>query len=147
MRFSRLVLMTGALCGAGVMAQDRKPDGAAADTGTVIRVETRLVLVDVVATDRKGNYVRDLTAGDFRVWEDDKEQTIKSFSFEAADASAVNTRTRYMVLFFDDVNMSPADQVTARKAAAQFQLPRSPGQKENAFLDSADRVVELTDWG
>ena len=120
MRFSRLVLMTGALCGAGVMAQDRKPDGAAADTGTVIRVETRLVLVDVVATDRKGNYVRDLTAGDFRVWEDDKEQAIKSFSLETPDPAHGITPTRYVVLFLDELSFTPNDQIIARKAAAQF---------------------------
>ena len=120
MRLSRLMLLIGALCGAGVMAQDRKPDGAAADTGTVIRVETRLVLVDVVATDRKGNYVRDLTAGDFRVWEDDKEQAIKSFSLETPDPAHGITPTRYVVLFLDELSFTPNDQIIARKAAAQF---------------------------
>ena len=54
---------------------------------TVIRTETRVVLVDAVVTDKKGNYVRDLTAKDFRVWEDNKEQPVTSFSFEADAAS------------------------------------------------------------
>ena len=39
---------------------------APADSGAVIRTETKLVLVDSVVTDKKGNYVHDLEAKDFR---------------------------------------------------------------------------------
>ena len=38
---------------------------AAQETGVVIKRETKLVLVDAVVTDKKGKYVRDLTANDF----------------------------------------------------------------------------------
>ena len=38
----------------------------------VIKSETRVVLVDAVVTGKKGEYIRDLTAKDFRVWEDNK---------------------------------------------------------------------------
>src|SRR5215470_12577330 len=86
----------------------------------VIRVETRLVLVDSVVTDKKGNYVRDLTSKEFRVWEDNKEQAITSFSFEEDSASPVKNQKRYMVLFFDNSTMDVGDQVRARQAAAQF---------------------------
>ncbi|HXN45062.1 MAG TPA: VWA domain-containing protein [Bryobacteraceae bacterium] len=108
------------LIGAGVMAQGQPASPAApANSDTVIRVETRMVLVDVVAADKKGNYVRDLTASDFRVWEDDKEQEIKSFSLEGSGASGANS-LRYLVLFFDNSTMTLADQVNARRAAGQF---------------------------
>ena len=60
-------------------AQQDKPE----QSGAVIRTETRVVLVDAVVTDKKGTYVRDLGMKDFKVWEDNKEQQIKSFSFEA----------------------------------------------------------------
>src|ERR1039457_6503071 len=43
----------------------------------VIKAESRLVLVDTIVTDKHGNYVRDLTQKDFKVFEDDKEQTVK----------------------------------------------------------------------
>jgi hypothetical protein len=49
-------------------------------TNTVIRAESRLVLVDLVVTDKKGHYVTDLKQGDFKVYEDNQEQTIPSFS-------------------------------------------------------------------
>jgi VWFA-related protein len=88
--------------------------------GPVIRTETRLVLVDTVVTDKKGDYVRDLEAKDFRVWEDNKEQTVTSFSFEADPKAPSNSGKHYLVLFFDNSTMDFADQARARQAAAKF---------------------------
>ena len=51
-----------------------------------IRSETKIVLVDAVVTAREG-YVHDLTAKDFQVFEDDKKQTITSFSAEINPAA------------------------------------------------------------
>jgi VWFA-related protein len=99
-------------------AQQTKPE--AADPNSVIRVETNVVLVDAVVTDKKGNYVRDLKQKDFKVWEDNKEQAIKSFSFEADPASPLNNQPRYVVLFFDNSTMNFGDQAQARKAATSF---------------------------
>src|ERR1017187_6664384 len=86
----------------------------------VIKAESRLVLVDTIVTDKHGNYVRDLTQKDFKVFEDDKEQTVKSFSYEADPNSPTNGQKHYMVLFFDNSSMEFTDQVQARKAAASF---------------------------
>jgi VWFA-related protein len=99
----------------------QQPNAAApAQSGAVIRAETRLVLVDTVVTDKKGNYVRDLTQKDFRVWEDNKEQEIKTFSFEADPASPMKDQPHYLILFFDNSTMGYNDQAYARKAALQF---------------------------
>ncbi|MBZ5525743.1 MAG: VWA domain-containing protein [Acidobacteriia bacterium] len=57
-----------------------------AQPSTVIRANTRLVLVDVVATDHKGVPVTGLTAQDFTVLEDGKPQTVSSFSFQKPNA-------------------------------------------------------------
>jgi VWFA-related protein len=89
-------------------------------TGPVIKAEARLVLVDAVVSDKKGKYVHDLTAKDFRVWEDNKEQAITSFSFEADAAANSAKRTRYLVLFFDNSTISLSNQVYARRAAVKF---------------------------
>jgi VWFA-related protein len=93
---------------------------AAVAQDNVIRTESRVVLVDAVVTDKKGNYVRDLKQKDFRVWEDNKEQTITSFTFEADAASPANDRKHYLVLFFDNSTSSPQDQFRAREAAVKF---------------------------
>src|SRR5580698_6130474 len=91
-----------------------------ADPNNVLKVETNVVLVDAVVTDKKGNYVRDLKQKDFKIWEDNKEQAIKSFSFEADPASPLNNQPRYLVMFFDNSTMNFNDQAVARKAAGDF---------------------------
>jgi VWFA-related protein len=90
------------------------------DSGAVIRTETRVVLVDTIVTDRKGSYVRNLTAKDFKVWEDNKEMAIKSFSFSSDPAAPSNLQRRYIVLFFDNSTMDFGLQAQARQAAAKF---------------------------
>jgi VWFA-related protein len=94
--------------------QAQQPDAA------TLKAEVRLVLVDTVVTDKHGNYIRDLTEKDFKVWEDNKEQTIKSFSYESGSTPSANPERRYLVLFFDDTSMEFGDQAKAREAAAKF---------------------------
>jgi VWFA-related protein len=111
------------ICGLALFApvvQAQQPVTEASAGDTTIRKETRLVLVDTVVTDKKGAYIRDLTVKDFKVWEDNKEQPIKSFSFEEEAASPDKAQNRYLVLFFDNSTMDMSDQVRARQAAAQF---------------------------
>ncbi len=103
-----------------VFAQDQTPASPAATSAPTFHAETKLVLVDTVVTDKKGAYIHDLTAKDFRVYEDGKEQTIKSFSYEADPATPENSRPHYMVLFFDNSSTELADQMYARQAAAKF---------------------------
>jgi VWFA-related protein len=89
----------------------------------VLKSETRVVLVDAVVTDKKGEYVHGLTAKDFRVWEDNKEQTIQSFSLESAAGTqsvAGAPRSSYMVLVLDYSGMDAGDQIHARQEAARF---------------------------
>ena len=108
---SSMLFLAGALCLAGGSALVPQANAQApAESAPVIRTETRLVLVDTVVTDKKGTCIRDLTANDFRVWEDGQEQTIKSFSFEAELGSQPNAPPRYLILFFDNSTMNPGDQ-------------------------------------
>jgi VWFA-related protein len=124
------------------------PPPAAQQQGMApIRVNSELVLVNVVARDKKGNLVRDLKREDFSLFEDNKEQRISTFDFEnvdqlqtagAADATVSATaaqgsllRTtdqgtlkardrRLMVLFFDFSAMEPEEIDRAVDAAKKF---------------------------
>ena len=116
MNFQRMIGFAALLVLAAVDPVARAQ--APADSG-VIRTETKLVLVDSVVTDKKGNYLRDLTAKDFKVFEDGKEQAIKSFSSESDPASGANQK-HYLVLLFDNSTMGFGDQARARTAAAKF---------------------------
>ncbi len=114
--FGIVFCIAAAVCFKTVGAQQQQP----ADSGAVIRTETKLVLVDAVVTDKKGAYVRGLAQKDFKVWEDNKEQQIKTFSFEADPSSPTAAQPRYLVLFFDDTTIGYGDQARARQAATQF---------------------------
>ncbi len=107
------------------------------DNLTTFHAESRLVLVDSVVTDKKGDYVRDLAQKDFKVWEDGKEQTITSFSYEENTGNTPAAKPRYMVLFFDDSTMEFGDQAKARDAAAKF-IDANAGP---------DRLIAVAEFG
>src|SRR5215813_10572656 len=58
-----------------------------------IRATTELVLVNVVARDKKGNLIRDLKQQDFTVLEDGQKQQVASFDFENIDELALAQQT------------------------------------------------------
>src|SRR6202140_2794824 len=89
-------------------------------SGPTIKAESRLVLVDAVVTDKKGNYVHDLTQNDFKVYEDNKEQPVSSFSTGANASGPQNSQKHYLVLFFDNSSMAVPAQISARPAATKF---------------------------
>src|SRR5580698_1612481 len=100
---------------------DTAPAATAAPQGTVIKSESKLVIVDAVVTDKKGAYVHDLKQGDFKVYEDNKEQQVSAFSSGMDAAIQANKSIkRYLVLFFDNSSMAMPDQIQARAAAAKF---------------------------
>ena len=77
--------------------------------------------MDTVVTDKKGNYVHDLTQSDFKVYEDNKEQPIASFSNGANSADPQESvRNTIWFCFFDNSSMALPDQISARAAATKF---------------------------
>ena len=111
-----------------------------------IRVSTELVLVNVVARDKKGNPVHDLKQSDFTLYEDGKKQQILSFDFEDVDQLAATAEPtvsgaaqgtllhstkkapptleakdrRLIVLFFDFSAMEPEEIDRSVDAARKF---------------------------
>ena len=128
MKYRGVFLLAAAFgFGSAISAQDTPPPPAQpaapqAQPSSIplIKTETRLVLVDTVVTDKKGQYVPNLESKDFKVWEDNKEQPIKTFTFSADPDSPTSQQKRYLVLFFDNSTMSFGEQAQARKAAGQF---------------------------
>src|ERR1700685_1678001 len=109
------------LCGSlAILRAQSTPQTPAPQAGTTIRTETRVLLVDAVAADKKGKFARDLTQKDFKLWEDGKEQQITSFSLESAGASPERSKKHYIAMFFDTSTMAPAGQLSARQETATF---------------------------
>ena len=130
----------------------QQPDSSA----TTLKTEARLVLVDTVVTDKKGKYVHDLTQKDFKVWEDNKEQTIKTFSYESEANPSGPNQKHYLVLFFDNSSMDFGEQARARDAANKFIDANASPNREMAvvefggtlrvtqnFTASADRLKQV----
>ena len=100
--------------------EEVKPGDSQSAPAATFHAQTKLVLVDSIVTDKKGNYIRDLAQKDFRVWEDNKEQEVKSFSYESQTGVNGNPPTHYLVLFFDNSSMEFGDQSYARQTATKF---------------------------
>src|SRR5258708_26131393 len=109
---------------AGLTLQAAPPVPAqqAGQTESRIQVTSELVLVNVVAHDKKGNLVRDLKKGDFTLFEDGKKQESSTFDFENVD----------------DLAAAGAAEATVSSAAEQGALLRS-GKKAPASLEARDR--------
>jgi VWFA-related protein len=120
---------------------------APAVSGARLKVSTEIVLVNVVARDKRGNPIRDLKKEDFTVYEDGRKQDIASFDFEKVDemvmagaagqtvtgaaggGGLLNTKQqksldardrRLMLMFFDFSAMEPDDIDRAVDAGKKY---------------------------
>jgi VWFA-related protein len=80
LRFTRLTsaVLIAALTTGPLLAQQKTPTGEMPKL--VENIDIRVIGVDVVVTDRKGNSVTGLTKDDFRIFENGQEKPISNFS-------------------------------------------------------------------
>lgn len=139
---SLLVLWAGSALSA---AQDKKPPKS--DEDEVIRVDTELVEVPIVVTDRTGKPVLNLKQNNFTVLEDGKPQEITDFSAASAPFE--------VVLLLDTSGSARADLPLIRRSAQNFINSLRPGDrvsiiafktetKDNRNAPAAEIVSGLT---
>jgi VWFA-related protein len=133
--------------------------GAEEIPAPTIRVTTRMVLVDVVVTDKQGKPVPGLRAEDFIVEEKGKSQKIASFTTspeagsnpEPLPPGIYTNRAQYRapggpitVLLLDALNTAFKDQAYARQQMLKFvQQQYRPGQRMAVFtLTGQLRVLQ-----
>ena len=136
--------------------------GSTPQQAPAIRATTELVLVNVVARDKKGNLVRDLKREDFTVLEDGQKQQVSSFDFENIDElalagqnmptatgsegavlpsstepasaqSALDARDRRLILLFFDFSAMEVDQIDRAVDAAKKYV--------NTKMQTADMIA------
>ena len=106
----------------------KNPDVTPVPVGA-IKSESSMVLVDVVVTDKKKRFLKDLTQKEFQVFEDGTEQPVVSLTREGDIRPDSPGRQRYMVLFFDNSSTNPEFQMIARDAARKFvEMAASPNR-------------------
>ena len=108
----------------------------------VFRAETSLVSFGVTVTDKRGNFLTDLTAEDFEILEDGKPQTLKYFIRGHETDAAPELHVGIM---FDTSGSMTADISTARTAAIKF-LNALPEAKDITLVDF-DSEVRLAKYG
>jgi len=104
----------------------------------VFRTGINFVRVDVIATDKQGMPVTDLSLNDFEVFEDGKPQAVETFRLIKVDAvapeyttRAIRTRedeetaaadenARIFVFFLDDYNVRQGTAMAVRKPVSDF---------------------------
>ncbi len=137
-----------------------------------IRVRSNEVLVRVVVRDANGKPVTNLSQQDFRVFDDNRPQTITHFSVETAKAqpipaatppaaAATNSSvpgssqatapsivlpTQFMALYFDDIHLEFADLARTRDAAERYLTANlKPGDRAGIFTSSGQHELDFTD--
>lgn len=134
-----LALLTPAGAGAAQKRGSESPATGESKSGPefTIKVPVNVVPVNVTVTDKAGRPVKDLTAADFKLFEDGKPQRIQSFEIESSQAHA---------------GPEPVDDAGA--AAAERGVPQplqssetEPGKLISFFIDDlTERSVKFFGW-
>jgi Ca-activated chloride channel family protein len=115
------------------LASSQEIRGTPSNSRQPLRFEVELALVNVTVTDPYGHVVTGLDSDNFRVYEDNIEQEVLTFSSEDVPISIG-------VLF--DFSGSMADKIgKAREAAAQFFKTANP--QDEFFLVTFNEAAEL----
>jgi VWFA-related protein len=127
---------------------------------TTLRVETRLIEVNVVAQDSKGRAVKDLTRDDFKLFDNGKEVPIGVFAAQSVGTTSqrittlpLHTFTNRLpgvppsvtIILLDGLNTSFEDQTWARTEVVRF-LENLQPQDRVAIMLLGDHLYMLQDF-
>ena len=156
-----LVVLAGAL-----VAQQTSPPSK--EPGLVVRVTTRMVLVDAIILDKEGRPVKGLKADDFTVTEDGVRQRIASFSERISEsvtaarppaalpphvttnrpaATQANSENRTLaVLLLDGLNTPPQDQIYVKQQMLKFLARQYDPNTKLAVIALTNKLTVLQDF-
>lgn len=126
--FSFLLLIS--FCFENIQAQEQRDD-------EVVRVNSDLIVVNVSVTDEKGKHIAGLSLNDFKIFEDEKQQKISTFSAEDTNFAAV--------ILIDTSGSMESRVSLARSAAIRF-LDGLRGEDFVAVYNFDSEVVKVQDF-
>jgi VWFA-related protein len=136
------------------------------ESATVLRATTRLVVLDVVATNNKGEAITDLKKEDFTVMEDGKPQEVAVFSFQHpapagtaplepiamqlpanvfTNVPRFNVNNALSVILLDALNATTLNQAQAREAMLKY-LARIPAGQPVAVYTLGSKLQMVQDF-
>lgn len=113
-----LVVFCFSLAALTLHSQAQQPRAQEPPPATTIRIDTDLVVVDVTATDNKGNYVRDLRAEDFQLFENGRPRKIDFFT--VTDESSLSRPLAVVFALDISGSLKPEEIATLHRAAMKF---------------------------
>lgn len=157
-----MALVSFVLLGAGLGAQQPSPAAPAPEGqnpegyhAPTLTVTTRIVVLDVIVTDKKGNPVhRNLTRDDFKIYEDKQPQQIRSFDppdqhgmpkpgqaivHSAADLAKIGNAP-VTILVLDELNSEFMDMAYARQMLVKYLKSQPAVLPEPAVLMVASNM-------
>jgi VWFA-related protein len=165
---NRFVVHTGMLLlFAGGLATAQQPSPPPKEPGLVLRVTTRMVLVDAIVLDKEGHPVKGLKSDDFTVTEDGVRQSIASFSernSEHANAAPLPilpphvttnrpalTQTNaengtVAVLLLDGLNTPPQDQIFVKQEMLKFLARQYDPNTKLAVIALTNKLTVLQNF-
>ncbi|MFN0108278.1 MAG: VWA domain-containing protein [Blastocatellia bacterium] len=129
-----------------------------------LRIETELVQIDLVVTDKQGNPVSGLKREDFELFDDGKKQTLTHFAVgtskqparwitaekkqpansskpvEAKTDAANETAGRFIVLAVDDYHLSPANLIYVKRTLSKFVAEQMVAGDQIAVVTTSGNV-------
>jgi VWFA-related protein len=98
-----------------------------------LKVASNLVVLDVLITDRKGDPVRGLSRSEFKIFEDGKQQPIKSF--EAHEESGVPTKPdSSTIVVLDELNADATEISFSRTCLRKYLLTKMQGKLREPMM-------------
>jgi VWFA-related protein len=137
---------------------------SSSDSSAVIRATTRLVQIDVVATDSSGHPIKNLTEKDFSITEDGKPQKVAFFSFQQTrleggikaphlPAHVTTNRPEFrplsgppVVLLLDGINTSVEHQIVVRRQMLSFLAEHFDPSMRMAVFAMGNELTMLQDF-
>src|SRR5262249_21841739 len=99
-------------------AQAQQPDAQGRRPAITIRLDTDLLVIDVTATDKSGNYIRDLSAEEIQVLEDGRRRSINFFAL--SDEPSLSRPLAVVFALDLSGSLRPDEMTTLRQAAMKF---------------------------
>jgi VWFA-related protein len=162
-RFALSVFLSMAIV-PGVRTESQTASGQPQDvvhSGQTLRSNTRLVVVDVVVTDSRGQVIGDLKQGDLTIFEDGKAQKVSNFTFHPPGKTdvAINSHlpvnvitnapafqaSSLNVMLLDTLNGDFAEQAYVKDQLLKY-LARAQFTRPIAIFALEERLVLLHDF-
>ncbi len=106
------------LLGLTAFAWAQKRDNTEQRPAATLRIDTDLVMIDVTATDKNGNYIRDLRDEEFQIFEDGKQINLDFFA--VTDESTLSRPLAVVFALDLSGSLKPEETVMMREAAMKF---------------------------